>query len=585
MPYSVVPITFKAAPFSSIVHMLLSLIQAILPTAAIALATANFIDTATAILQGELTRGDIYMPLVILLIVLCLLNTNQTVINLFAARMRLGLRRTLNPQMVRKHAELDFKHIENAGSWELISRVTRSPADAIMNGYSGFIKFGVIILSIGSILGLIVTQVWWAAVVIVSFSIPLFWISMWAGKKNYQAERDVEKFNRRTDYLAEVLTGRENIDERSVFGYGEEVIKDWRSQFEAGRVHQLKVTAKTFSVLCGSGMGLSFISILVTLTLINPVITGDLSAGMFMGIVGAVFAMMHMLGWELSDSLSSISRTGEYLKDMAEFNTLSTSEGALAESDTQPPVFESLEFRNVRFKYPTGEHYILDSLSFKLEKEKHYAFVGKNGAGKTTITKLLTGLYTEYEGEILVNGKELRSYPASTLKAMFSVVYQDFARYFISFADNIALGDKNSNSRVAEIASQAGLDDTIAELKEGMKTPLGKIKERGQDLSGGQWQRIAIARSLISRAPVKMLDEPTAALDPISESRVYEEFEKLMKNKTTVFISHRLGSTKLADEILVIDNGQIAERGTHDELMALNKTYAEMFESQRGWYQ
>ncbi|MCL2084085.1 MAG: ATP-binding cassette domain-containing protein, partial [Oscillospiraceae bacterium] len=200
---------------------------------------------------------------------------------------------------------------------------------------------------------------------------------------------------------------------------------------------------------------------------------------------------------------------------------------------------------------------------------------------------------TEYDVEILINGLELRDYPASALKALFSVVYQDFAKYYIPLKDNITIGEQRDaasgnacgrETRARKAATLAGLDETIAELKNGMDTPLGKILDGGQDISGGQWQRVAIARSLISRAPVKMLDEPTAALDPVSESRVYEEFEKLMEGKMTVFISHRLGSTKLADEILVIDGGKIIERGTHDELMAATGQYAEMFEAQRGWY-
>ncbi len=222
-----------------------------------------------------------------------------------------------------------------------------------------------------------------------------------------------------------------------------------------------------------------------------------------------------------------------------------------------------------------------------LERGKHYAFVGKNGTGKTTVTKLLTGLYSEYEGEILINGAELRTIPPATIKALFSVVYQDFAKYFIPLKDNIALGDvsgSNTESRVQSAAEEAGLDGTIAELRDGINTPLGRILPNGQDISGGQWQRVAIARSLMSRAPVKMLDEPTAALDPVSESRIYHEFEMLMRGKTTVFISHRLGSTKLADEILVIGNGVVSERGTHEELMHENGQYAEMFEAQRGWY-
>jgi ATP-binding cassette subfamily B protein len=273
------------------------------------------------------------------------------------------------------------------------------------------------------------------------------------------------------------------------------------------------------------------------------------------------------------------------MKDLTAFVALSEAKDALTEPDAEPIAFDSLEFRNVRFRYPGGDRLILDGLSFKLEAGRHYAFVGKNGAGKTTITKLVTGLYTEYGGEILINGKELREYPAGTLKALFSVVYQDFAKYYIAMKDNISLGDVHTKGKEVQAAHLAGLDETIASLKYGIDTPLGKILKDGQDISGGQWQRVAIARSLISRAPVKILDEPTSALDPISESRIYSDFEKLMRGKTTVFVSHRLGSTKLADEILVIDEGKIMERGAHDVLMAANGQYAGMFEAQRGWYQ
>jgi len=316
-----------------------------------------------------------------------------------------------------------------------------------------------------------------------------------------------------------------------------------------------------------------------------------------MGIISAVFGMVQQLGWQLSGSLENIAKVREYMKDLTGFIQLSSSGESLTEPDNEPIEFKTLEFNNVSFQYPSGDRLILDELSFSLDAGKHYAFVGKNGAGKTTITKLLTGLYTEYDGEILINGKELREYPAGTIKAMFSVVYQDFAKYFVSLKENIILGDaagiqeksdtsgRLTDTVIDDTTKKAGLSEIIKELKNGIDTPLGKILEDGQDISGGEWQRIAIARSLISRAPVKMLDEPTAALDPISESRVYSEFEKLMQDKTTVFISHRLGSTKLADEILVIDDGKIIERGTHDELMNEKGQYTEMFEAQRGWYQ
>jgi ATP-binding cassette subfamily B protein len=337
-----------------------------------------------------------------------------------------------------------------------------------------------------------------------------------------------------------------------------------------------------------SSLLLALVSLFVALTLVSPVTTGELSTGMFMGIVSAVFSMVGYLGWQLTDSLEGSAKVAEYMKDLTAFLELDESENALCEPDAEPLAFQSLEFRNVRFMYPGGEAIIFDGLSFKLEAGLHYAFVGRNGAGKTTITKLLTGLYSKYDGEILVNGQELRTYSAGAVKAMFSVVYQDFAKYYIAMKDNIRVGDiagKDLDNRIQEMIRPAHLGELVVELKDGLDTYLGKIKENGQDISGGQWQRIAIARSLLSRAPIKMLDEPTAALDPVSESRIYEEFEQLMDGKTTIFISHRLGSTKLADKILVIDDGKIIERGSHDELMTKAGQYAEMFEAQRSWYQ
>lgn len=584
----VLRLVFQGSPVYTVLHVLLSFIRALMPTAATALTTANFVDTAAAILQGERPHDDIYLPLLLLLLVLGVYTTIDSVVQLISARIRLHLQRRLIPAVIEKHAALDFKHIENAESWELISRVSRDPVKSIMDGFGAYTQFMQIVVCVASVLVLIITQVWWAAFIILAFSAPMFWLSLRAGQKNYQAGRDAEKFNRRTEYLDEVLTGRDSLDERTLFGYGEEINKRWQEQYEAGRLLQVKVTAKMFLITKGSSMILALIGLLVALTLLSPVTTGQLSTGMYMGIVSAVLSMVNQLGWQMASALENISKAGEYMKDLTAFVALGETPGASHMPDPEPIAFQSLEFRNVRFKYPSGDHYILDGLSFTLTGGLHYAFVGKNGAGKTTITKLLTGLYTEYEGDILINGVELRQYPASALKAMFSVVYQDFAKYYIMLKDNIALGDiagTDTYSRITDAAVQAGLDEMVAELKNGMDTPLGKILEDGQDLSGGQWQRVAIARSLISRAPVKMLDEPTAALDPISENKVYEEFEMLMRGKTTVFISHRLGSTKLADEILVIDNGRVIERGTHDNLITAGGQYAEMFEAQRGWYQ
>lgn len=586
--FDAIRLTYQASPGYTILYMFLSVIYALMPTAATALTTAYFVDIALAILQGGLPFDNIYLPLILLLVVLGLYTTMGAGIQLIASRIQLSLELSLKKAVVEKNASLDFKHIENVDSWELITRVTRDPAKSVMDGFSAYMSLIQTALSVASVLLLIVTKVWWAALTILAFSIPMFWLSMYAGRKTYQAGREAERFNRRTDYLGEVLTGRDAVEERTLFGYGEELTKRWHEQYKSGFTLLFKATLKKYILTKGSSLILALIGLLIALTLIRPVTAGLLSPGMFMGLVSAIFGMIQQIGWQMSSALENISKVGEYMKDLTMFHALSEASGSSDLPDAEPIAFESLEFCDVRFKYPGGSRYILNGLSFKIDAGRHYAFVGKNGAGKTTIIKLLTGLYTEYEGEIYLNGRELRAYPASTLKALFSVVYQDFARYYIPLRDNITLGDVsgiNTINRVPESLRQAGLGETVEGLKLGVDTPLGKILEGGQDLSGGQWQRVAIARSLISRAPVKMLDEPTAALDPISESRLYENFKNMMRGKTTVLISHRLGSTKLADEILVLDGGKIVERGKHKELIQLKGLYFEMFEEQRRWYQ
>jgi len=313
---------------------------------------------------------------------------------------------------------------------------------------------------------------------------------------------------------------------------------------------------------------------------------GTLSVGMFISLQGVLFMSINWLGWGLPHHFREFSRQREFLKDINEFLELSEVPDADSLPCEPPPVFESLEFRDVSFTYPGTEKLILNKLSITMEAGKHYAFVGVNGAGKTTLTKLITRLYDNYEGEILLNGKSLRDWPLAKIKACFCALFQDFARYDITVAENAAIGKANgaSDEEISKAIELSGFDSTAEELKDGINTLLGKTHDDGIDLSGGQWQRLAFARAIISPAPVKILDEPTAALDPVAESQVYAQFEAISREFTTIFISHRLASAKLADTIFVIEGGKVTEQGSHEELMQAKGMYAEMFESQQSWY-
>ena len=306
--FDALKLALAASPVCMVTDILLSVTQSIMQTGALALVTADFVDTASAILKGVRPRNDIYLPLVLLLVTLGVTTIIGALIQLASSRIRLNLKHRLIPSVVKIYAALDYRHIENNTSWELISRVSRDPVNSIMEGVEAYIQSMKIIKSLASVLILIVTRVWWAAIFILIFSAPMFWLSVRAGRKVYQAGREAEKFNRRTEYLGEVLTGRDNVDERTLFGYSDEINGKWQNQYEAGRKLQLKVTARMFLFIKGSSLLLVLISLLVALTLIGPVLTGQMTAGWFMGIVSAVFGMIQKLGFQMSRSLNRLQQ-------------------------------------------------------------------------------------------------------------------------------------------------------------------------------------------------------------------------------------------------------------------------------------
>lgn len=240
-----------------------------------------------------------------------------------------------------------------------------------------------------------------------------------------------------------ILIGRDSVEERTMFSYTDAMNKKWYEKYETARIINLKAQAKNYIKMKSASLITLLISILIIGVLIIPLSTGTISTSMFMGLVAASIDLVEMMSKQLTAVARELARNREYLKDLSQFSRLSETEGALDLPDGEIHQFQdvSIEFINVSFKYPGTEKYVLKNLSMKLEPFKHYAFVGVNGAGKTTITKLLTGMYDNFEGEILIGGKSIREYTMSQLKGLFSVVYQDFARYNITLKDNIALGD------------------------------------------------------------------------------------------------------------------------------------------------
>ena len=248
----------------------------------------------------------------------------------------------------------------------------------------------------------------------------------------------------------------------------------------------------------------------------------------------------------------------------------------------------TIEFDNVSFRYPGTERDVLKNVNLKFTADDTVVLVGLNGAGKTTLIKLLTRLYDPTEGCIYLDGYDIRDYDVKDLYSMFGIVFQDFGKYAVSVSENIAFGDihkQYSDEDVKRSAKEANAIDYISELPDGFDTPLMRIFEKnGIELSGGQWQKLAIARAFYAESDVLILDEPTAALDPIAEKNVFDQFDRLRENKMTIFVSHRLSSATDADIIVVLEGGQVIETGTHSELMAKGGKYYELFSVQAEKY-
>lgn len=584
-------IPIKVVPVTTIIMISLKALVATVPSFLV-LGSSKFVDIAIDIFKnGQVSR--IYEPLFMLMLLVGFSWISAILYSLVKIRFNLKMNEAINTAVVKKRSVIAYEHIENNDTWDLIARVGEEPSEHMIKGFDNLISIFEYIVKIASLMLIIVSQVWWVGIAILIIAIPLLMVSFKSGKLDYDAFSESEKYLRRADYLRDVISSREGVEERALFGYADAIDKRWFDQFEIARKIEYKAEKQNFiKMKIASGIT-ALLSMIIALSLLAPVSKGQITVGMYMSLVTAGFNLVQQMSWDLSYVMQQYSKNREFLKDLSEFSALKEVNGVdlLPDISVLEVPFETLEFKNVHFSYPGTDKKILNGLSMKLEKDKQYAFVGENGAGKTTITKLLTGLYDNYEGEILVNGVDIKTLTQEKLKAYFSVVYQDFSKYYISLKDNVLLGccgqtsDKFLGDEIVKKAlCSMEMSEDIAMLPKGIDTHLGKILEDGVDLSGGQWQRVAIARTLVSKSPINILDEPTAALDPISESKVYSLFKKVIQKKTTILITHRLGAARIADEILLVHDGVIEERGTHEELLNKDGKYAEMFEAQRSWY-
>lgn len=551
------------------------------------IALADLIDSAMKMQQDGFLLSAVLPPVIVIVALLIVKNFSDKANSLISVRFINRLRIEYAMKLSEKHAKLEYKHLENPESLDLIARVMDSPEQKLYDCLTNLIGAVSLYITIFSLASTIIYYAWYIGLLLIMVAIPLMIVAVRGGRATYEANKIATKYKRKYQYYGQVLTSREASLERTLFGYGTKLNDTWKDNFELARKINFKTISKWIVKSSGYGIISTLILAIIIVCLIYMSINKIITVGIFIALVNAIYQLNGSMTYELSSRMESLVKNKEYINEVKTFLSKSEAGGATSKPQSPPLTFDSLQFKDVWFKYPGGDTYILKGMTFLLEKGKHYSFVGVNGAGKSTVIKLISGLYSEYEGEILLNGKPLRDYSQSELKSICAVAFQDFTRYFISIHDNIAIGNSNNMSNEEEIQNAVAalhLGDVLDSLPQGIESNLGKLSQDGVDFSGGQWQKLALARFFVNPGTLRILDEPTAALDPVSESKVYQDFELLSKNKTAIFISHRLGSTKLADTIFVFDDGKIVETGSHTELLKLNGIYAGMFSSQRMWY-
>jgi ATP-binding cassette subfamily B protein len=428
----------------------------------------------------------------------------------------------------------------------------------------------------------------WLLLILVLAVIPSFIGENKFNRESYSLTRSWTPERREIDYLRYIGAGNETAKEIKIFGLENFIAERFRliskRYFLANQKLAIKRAAwgSLFSILGIASYYAAYAAV------IWQAVSGVISIGTLTFLAGA-FSRMQSLLQGMVARFARIAEMALYLQDLFDFFEIKPlTDGQAGKRPVPKPIREGFTFENVGFKYTDSEKWALRHLSFTLHPGEKLALVGENGAGKTTIVKLLANLYQPTEGRILLDGINLREYDPVDLRREIGIIFQDFVRFTLTAAENIAVGniDLKEDADRIETAAQKSLADTVVEnLPNKYQQLLGKRFAGGTELSGGQWQKVALARAYMRDAQLVILDEPTAALDARAEHEVFVRFAELMKGKSAVLISHRFSTVRMADRILFLEHGQLLEIGSHQELLAKGGKYAELFKLQAKGYE
>lgn len=482
--------------------------------------------------------------------------------------------------LLEKAAKLDLNHFESAEFYDTLNRAESSGIVYPQKVVKVFTALFGQAITLISLLGLLIQFSWAIVPLLLLSSIPSFWTSIvYSGRRFWMLRCETES-GRLSDYLQQVLLNQNFAKEVRLFNLAPHLLQQWRyirldfNQKSAALARKHGTMRGISGILVNLGFYLAY-----GWTLVRT-IQGTISVGDFTMYTGA-FSQAQQLLPGILENIAQIYESNLYVSQYFEYLNLKPQVINAPRPESFPiPIQQGLTLKNVSFTYPGANKPTLYNLTLTVKPGESIALVGLNGAGKTTLLKLITRLYDVDSGVITIDGIPLQQIAIAELRNNIGVLNQDFARYQLSAKDNIGFGNlaqRDNFDRIEQAAISSGADRVVEKLDRGYQTILGKMFKGGVELSGGQWQKIGMARAFITDAPILVLDEPTAALDAIAEYELFEKFRTLTAGKMTFFVSHRFSTVQLADRIVVLENNQIVEVGSHRQLLAQNGLYAKMF--------
>lgn len=518
-----------------------------------------------------------------MLILTHLFSSNIHFLNtIFDISIKKNLNDRLPNEIIQRFSQIDYSCFEDSQSIDILEKIGDKIQEKILQVFNDTIAFFSTIISIIGVM-VVISQISWlfSIIFVVTLCIIMFIDYKSMNIMNNMFFNQTPK-EREMNYYCKLLFDKKSLFEMKVFLCMDYIKNKWYRKNQELFKERIKINRKSQRYFFFSSlMNLIWIAIVIIYT-IYKLKYNEISLGLCISVLGSALTLLSLVE-NTSYVFSNLTLNSMYIKYYIKFNQLplihTKQESNLTEANTY-----TFEFINVSFKYPNTEKYVLKELNLKFNTNEKIALVGENGAGKSTIIKLICKLYQPNEGNIYINGVNINDISYHSLHKIFSVVFQNFVRYNFTIRENIALektNEMNFDDLMKTIMKEINLEDWLID---NLDISLGKVEEDGIDLSTGQWQKLAIARCLFAHSNYAILDEPTASLDPISESNIYELFLNVINQKGSLIISHRLASAKLSDKIFVLKNGKISEIGTHEELMRQKGVYFEMFEKQSEWY-